>query len=128
MAAQSHLWKKFRADWKYMDSKLSYYIEIEKKLDIIEQDIDQNQYETSIKKFSEIRKIDAAKFSSEPKLDQDISVIKDKIITKIEILEKKITKWKADQLNKIETIQKKGNHLDGYKKQPRRSYYIDKSE
>ena len=114
-----------------MDRKLSY-ADIEKKLDAITLDIERNQWDKLSDKFSEIRnikkKIDLDNQNKTKETDQKLLKQKESILLKIEQLEKKITIWKENQQKKINSLKNKENHLNGYKKQPSRSYYIDKSE
>ncbi len=113
-----------------MDKQLSYYSNINKKLDIIEKDIDNNQWEELAEKFIEIKtlksKIDKEKLNNNK--ESETLTQRDKIRSKIDVIEEKINIWKESQKLKIENLKKKENHLNGYKKQPTRSYYIDKSE
>ncbi len=115
-----------------MDSSLINIIEIEKKLDAITFDIERNQWDKLSDKFSEIRnikkKIDLDNQNKTKETDQKLLKQKENILLKIDQLEKKITIWKEDQQEKINKLKNKENHLSGYKKQPNRSYYIDKSE
>lgn len=115
-----------------MDKQLSYYSDINKKLDIIEKNIDNNQWEELAEKFIEIKtlknKIDKEKLNNDKESELKAVNQRNKIKSKIDLLEEKINIWKESQKIKIENLKKKENHLNGYKKQPTRSYYIDKSE
>jgi len=106
---------------------LNYYSEILKKLDIVDRNIDNNEWNLLSEVFKEINQL-KERINTDEISDIKTKKQKEEILSKISILGKKINDWKEKQKNKIENLKIKENHINGYKKQSSRSYYIDKSE
>ena len=115
-----------------MDNNIIYYTEIEKKLDLIAKNIEKDQWSVLSGEFLEIKKIKdkigLENVNTKDRSEREIIEQKKKILSKINKLEQTIILWKEKQQEKINNIKTKENHLNGYKKQPNRPYYIDKSE
>ncbi len=108
-----------------MDSTSTNLVKIINKLDLIDKNIDNNKWDKLSEHFAEI-KVLRDSFNNQTSVEFENQ--KNKIITRIDSIEKKIISWKEEQKHKIENLKRKENHINGYKKQPNRAYYIDKSE
>ena len=109
-----------------MDKNRSLYTEIKAKLNQIDTHIDQNQWGELDPLFAEIRTLEhrVDKTTAGP----DLAEIKQQVLDRINEIETKINAWKESQKGKITANKQQGSHMNGYMKQPQRSYYIDKSE